>query len=257
MREKSIIHATVATTQNGLKELAVGKSQSGRRRYVGGSDRERGGDRGWSGQGPRGRAVGAPAQRRPGAGPGPEAGSGRERGTRGTAAFAHLPGLLASPSRTCSSAQSASECSRQSWRKRAWVWLTRLSRDSSATVCSHSFQPLNQPASTPTWSRNIMVRGRPSVYKALSAPSPPRSPQSLSEPQPRGRRRCVPVPRWLWCPDAAGTASDPASLVWFVTCRWFWLIPPEMMTGSSKEMFLFKKTIITFKKNSPQGTKTE
>ncbi|CAO2590735.1 hypothetical protein LEMLEM_LOCUS5990, partial [Lemmus lemmus] len=98
----------------------------------------------------------------------------------------------ASPSRTCSSAQSASECSRQSWRKRAWVWLTRLSNDSSATVCSHSFQPLNQPASTPTWSRNIMVRGPPSVYEASRRPCPP---QSLAEPQPRGLPRRVPVPR--------------------------------------------------------------
>lgn len=68
-----------------------------------------------------------------------------------------LPGLLASPSRTCSSVHSARECSRQSCRKRAWVGLTFFSRDSRATVCSHSFHPLNQLASTPTWSRNIMV----------------------------------------------------------------------------------------------------
>lgn len=67
------------------------------------------------------------------------------------------PGLLASPSSTCSSVHSASECSRHSCRKRAWVRLTLFSRDSRATVCSHSFQPLNQLASTPTWSRNIMV----------------------------------------------------------------------------------------------------
>lgn len=73
----------------------------------------------------------------------------------------HSPGLLASPSRMWSSVQSARECSRQSWRKRAWVRLTRLSRESRATVCSHSFQPLNQPANTPTWSRNIMVSRRP------------------------------------------------------------------------------------------------
>lgn len=123
-----------------------------------------------------------------GAGPGREAGSLDSRGATAT----HLPGLLASPSRTCSSAQSASECSRQSWRKRAWVWLTRLSNDSSATVCSHSFQPLNQPASTPTWSRNIMVRRPPSVYEASRRPCPP---QSLAEPQPRGLPRHVPVPR--------------------------------------------------------------
>lgn len=68
-----------------------------------------------------------------------------------------LPGLLASPSRTCNSVHSARECSRQSCRKRAWVRLTLFSRDSRATVCSHSFHPLNQLASTPTWSRNIMV----------------------------------------------------------------------------------------------------
>ncbi|KAL2098496.1 hypothetical protein ACEWY4_004976 [Coilia grayii] len=63
------------------------------------------------------------------------------------------------PSRTCSSVHSASECSRQSCRKRACVLLTLLRRESSATVCSHSFHPLNQLARTPTWSRNIMVRG--------------------------------------------------------------------------------------------------
>ena len=71
----------------------------------------------------------------------------------------HWPGLLASPSRTCSSVHSANECSRHSCRNRAWVLLTRLRRESRATVCSHSFHPLNQLARTPTWSRNIMVRG--------------------------------------------------------------------------------------------------
>lgn len=237
MREKSIIHATVATTTNGLKELAVGKTpkqpvEVGGRQRLGWEEVERP-------RTPGAGAIGVPAEQRPEAEPGPEAGNGCAEGTGGTAAV-HLPGVLASPSRRCSSAQSASECSRQSWRKRAWVWLTRLSSDSSATVCSHSFQPLNQPASTPTWSRNIMVRGRPSVYKAPWSPSPPRPPQSLAEPQPRGRRRRVPVPRWLWCPDAAGIASAPASsrLV-SVTFRWFWLISPEMMTDSSTEMFLF------------------
>lgn len=69
-----------------------------------------------------------------------------------------LPGLLASPSSACSSVHSARECSRQSCRKRACVRLTLFSRDSRATVCSHSFHPLNQLANTPTWSRNIMVR---------------------------------------------------------------------------------------------------
>lgn len=89
-----------------------------------------------------------------------------------------IPGLLASPSRMCSSVQSARECSRQSCRKRAWVRLTRLSRESSATVCSHSFQPLNQPASTPTWSRNIMVRGaggRGEIKGGASGPPAPSS----------------------------------------------------------------------------------
>lgn len=61
-----------------------------------------------------------------------------------------LPGLLASPSSTCSSVHSARECSRQSCRKRACVRLTLFNRDSRATVCSHSFHPLNQLAKTPT-----------------------------------------------------------------------------------------------------------
>lgn len=69
----------------------------------------------------------------------------------------YWPGLLASTSRTWSSVHSANECSRQSCRNRAWVRLTRFNSDSRATVCSHSFQPLNQLAKTPTWSRNIMV----------------------------------------------------------------------------------------------------
>lgn len=69
----------------------------------------------------------------------------------------YWPGLLASTSRMCSSVHSANECSRQSCRNRAWVRLTRFNSDSRATVCSHSFQPLNQLAKTPTWSRNIMV----------------------------------------------------------------------------------------------------
>lgn len=214
MREKSITHATVATTRNGLKELTVATNPKRPAEVSGRQGRGRG--RGGEAKGPGDSAVRVPAEPRPGAGPGPEAGKGAEGGgTGGTRAAPHLPGLLASPSRTCSSAQSASECSRQSWRKRAWVWLTRLSSDSSATVCSHSFQPLNQPASTPTWSRNIMVRGRPSVYEAPRSPSPARPPQSLAEPQPRGRRRRVPVPRWLWRSDAAGTASAAAFLVWF------------------------------------------
>lgn len=68
-----------------------------------------------------------------------------------------LPGLLASPSRTCSSVHSARECSKHSCKKRAWVRLTLFSSESRATVCSHSFHPLNQLANTPTWSRNIMV----------------------------------------------------------------------------------------------------
>lgn len=70
-----------------------------------------------------------------------------------------VPALLASDSTTWISPQSASECSRHSCRKRAWVREMRLRRDSKATVCSHSFQPLNQPARMPTWSRNIMVAG--------------------------------------------------------------------------------------------------
>lgn len=70
-----------------------------------------------------------------------------------------LPALLASDSSRWMSLQSASECSRQSCRKRAWVRVTRFRSDNRATVCSHSFQPLNQPARMPTWSRNIMVPG--------------------------------------------------------------------------------------------------
>ncbi len=65
--------------------------------------------------------------------------------------------------------QSAKECSRQSWRKRAWVRLTRLRSDSNATVCSHSFHPLNQPARTPTWSRNIMIWWAGSRYQDLGS----------------------------------------------------------------------------------------
>lgn len=170
-------------------------------------------------------------------------GGGEENRDRGTAAAAaHLPGLLASPSRTCSSAQSASECSRQSWRKRAWVWLTRLSSDSSATVCSHSFQPLNQPASTPTWSRNIMVRGRPSVYKAPGAPQPaPPAPKfggaaAPRPPETRSRSKVALLPgRCRYC-----LGSCLSRLV-SVTFWWFWLISPEMMTDSSTEIFLFLK----------------
>lgn len=155
------------------------------------------GGRGWGRQEverprvPGARAVSVSKDQRPGA----EPGNGGAGGTGETAA-AHLPGLLASPSRTCSSAQSTSECSRQSWRKRACVWLTRLSNDSSATVCSHSFQPLNQPASTPTWSRNIMVRGRPSVYKAPLEPQPaPPAPKfgGPAAPRPLETRSCSKV----------------------------------------------------------------
>lgn len=68
-----------------------------------------------------------------------------------------LPALLASASRMWISVQSASQCSRYMWRKRAWVRDTLFRRDKSATVCSHSFQPLNQSVRIPTWSRNIMA----------------------------------------------------------------------------------------------------
>lgn len=246
MREKSIIHATVATTRNELKELTVGKktpeaasggkwaARPGARAACGGDAKDPGaavvrsprtGDLG------RGQARGWAAA----------VGGGEGNRDRGTAAAAeHLPGLLASPSRTCSSAQSASECSRQSWRKRAWVWLTRLSSDSSATVCSHSFQPLNQPASTPTWSRNIMVRGRPSVYKAPGAPQPaPPAPKfggaaAPRPPETRSRSKVALVPgRCRYC-----LGSCLSRLV-SVTFWWFWLISPEMMTDSSTEIFLF------------------
>lgn len=70
---------------------------------------------------------------------------------------AGLPALLASASSMCISVQSASQWSRQMCRKRACVRETRFSSDSSATVCSHSFQPLNQSVRIPTWSRNIMA----------------------------------------------------------------------------------------------------
>ncbi len=68
-----------------------------------------------------------------------------------------LPALLASASSMCISVQSASQWSRQMCRNRACVRETRFSSDSSATVCSHSFQPLNQSVRIPTWSRNIMA----------------------------------------------------------------------------------------------------
>lgn len=68
-----------------------------------------------------------------------------------------IPALLASASSKCISVQSASQCSRHMWRNRAWVLDTLLSSDNSATVCSHSFQPLNQSVKIPTWSRNIMA----------------------------------------------------------------------------------------------------
>lgn len=68
-----------------------------------------------------------------------------------------LPALLASASRMWISVQSASQCSRQMCKKRAWVRDTLFRRDNSATVCSHSFQPLNQSVRIPTWSRNIMA----------------------------------------------------------------------------------------------------
>lgn len=70
-----------------------------------------------------------------------------------------LPALLASASRMWISVQSASQCSRQMWRKRACVRDTLFRSDKSATVCSHSFQPLNQSVRIPTWSRNIMAWG--------------------------------------------------------------------------------------------------
>ncbi|TNN73211.1 Glia maturation factor gamma [Liparis tanakae] len=60
-------------------------------------------------------------------------------------------------SRMWISVQSASQCSRQMCKKRAWVRDTLFRRDNSATVCSHSFQPLNQSVRIPTWSRNIMA----------------------------------------------------------------------------------------------------
>lgn len=56
------------------------------------------------------------------------------------------------------SVQSASQCSRQMCKKRAWVRDTLFRRDNSATVCSHSFQLLNHSVRMPTWSRNIMAR---------------------------------------------------------------------------------------------------
>lgn len=68
-----------------------------------------------------------------------------------------LPALLASASRIWISVQSASQCSRQMCKKRAWVRDALFRRDNSATVCSHSFQPLNQSVRIPTWSRNIMA----------------------------------------------------------------------------------------------------
>lgn len=55
------------------------------------------------------------------------------------------------------SVQSANQCSRQMCKKRAWVRDILFRRDNSATVCSHSFQPLNQSVRIPTWSRNIMA----------------------------------------------------------------------------------------------------
>ncbi len=115
-----------------------------------------------------------------------------------------LPALLASASSMCISVQSASQWSRQMCRNRACVRETRFSSDSSATVCSHSFQPLNQSVRIPTWSRNIMAsvfsvgggaRGRAGLvltggrgYRRCSGPlrDAPKSPHMVLE---RGGRR--------------------------------------------------------------------
>ena len=87
---------------------------------------------------------------------------------------------------------------------------------SCAAPEEHLEPPLPLPSPGPwTTHPRTPARAQPPLPQPPGRPSPPRPPQSLAEPQPRGRGRRVPVPRWLWCPDAAGTASAPASLVWF------------------------------------------
>lgn len=133
---------------------------------------------------------------------------------------ANSPGLLASPSRTCSSVQSASECSRQSCRKRAWVRLTRLSSESSATVCSHSFQPLNQPARTPTWSRNIMVL-RAGVRGEGCSPPPPQPP--VIEPGDGEDFLCdARLGWWVGVGCSFGFARFSSGVVMAMRSKWGW-----------------------------------
>lgn len=113
-------------------------------------------------------------------------------------------------------------------KKRAWVRDTLFRRDNSATVCSHSFQPLNQSVRIPTWSRNIMAcllgeenrnvrmgRGRGLLGRFLSHK------QSQSSPAKRGRSCNSPgIPSdWTEGPShgsGAGVTADrrDVSIIW-------------------------------------------
>lgn len=117
------------------------------------------------------------------------------------------------------SAQSAKECSRQSCRKRAWVRVTRFSSESNATVCSHSFQPLNHPATIPTWSRNIMASrggnggGGGRGGKTRARPCPPPHMAAARGPR-RGLKSLSVAPGagvgmgWAGGPEGCGRASS-------------------------------------------------
>lgn len=82
MREKSIIHATVATTRNGLQEVTAATHPERPAEVSGRQGRGRG--RGWEAKGPGDGAVRVPSEPRPGAGPGPAAGDGAVGGAGGT-----------------------------------------------------------------------------------------------------------------------------------------------------------------------------
>lgn len=165
----------------------------------------------------------------------PEAGQRRLQGgeknrDRGTAAAAaHLPGLLASPSRTCSSAQSASECSRQSWRKRAWSLAHALEQRQQRNGLLALVPALKPARQHPDLVAKHHGWGRPSVYKAPGgAPARPPAPK-FGGAAARGRRRRVPVQGGSTARTLQSTASAPASLVWFqLRSGGFWLISPEI-----------------------------
>ncbi len=71
--------------------------------------------------------------------------------------YAHLPELFASSSMVWISEHSDTLCSSTCSKNLAWVRDTFFNKEYSATVCSHSFQVVNQLVIAFTWSLNWWV----------------------------------------------------------------------------------------------------